>query len=73
MGSSWDWKTNISEVTTTVKNSPWAGKQPTIVQNATLFHGGPNDSSDGGSIPTINTSFPDFQSLMSYQYSLCAT
>lgn len=73
MGSSWDWKTNISETATLVKKSPSTGTLPPIVQNAALFHGGLNDETlylYGGVTPTINTSFPNYQTVTADQYTL---
>lgn len=73
MGSSWDWKTNISEVPSTVNKSPLTANLPPKVQNAALFQGNSDDANVylyGGSIPTINTSFRVFQAATTEIYTL---
>jgi hypothetical protein len=76
MRTSWDWKTNISEVA--INNTGLLGISPQgnpvpRVQSAALFQGAPGDTQIylyGGVTPTINTTFPHWQWPTTNQYTL---
>ncbi|KAH0538838.1 hypothetical protein FGG08_004614 [Glutinoglossum americanum] len=73
MSQSWDWKTNISEVVLPKSNNPQTGSPPPIVIDGALYQGGPGDKNIylyGGTTSFWNTSFPNWQSPTSFQYSL---
>ncbi len=71
--SSWNWKCNISEVVITKTPPASTGNPVPEVQNGALFYGPPGDPQIylyGGVTPSINTSFPNFQSDTTNQYTL---
>ncbi|KAI9760283.1 MAG: hypothetical protein M1840_002574 [Geoglossum simile] len=73
MSKSWDWKTNISETILQKSENPQTGTPPPIVIDGALYSGGPDDDNIylyGGTTSYWNTSFPDYQSPTSSQYSL---
>ena len=63
-GSSWDWKTNISEKSIIKSANSQTGLTPPVVINGALFHGTEDDNNIylfGGTTSFVNTSFPGFQ------------
>ena len=63
-GSSWDWKTNISEKSIAKTANPQTGIAPPQLVNGALFHGTEDDNNIylfGGTTSYVNTSFPGFQ------------
>jgi hypothetical protein len=72
MTTSWDWKTNISEVVVN-KSATTTGNYPPNVQSGALFQGPPDDPQIylyGGATPSINQSFPKWQWPTTNQYTL---
>jgi len=73
MTTSWDWKTNISEVVINRMTDTVTANPVPIVENAALFRSSENDSRIylyGGATPAINRTFPNFQEPTVAQYSL---
>ena len=73
MSSSWDWKSNISEVALTKKANSATGTKPPLVSKGALYHGKNEDDNIylwGGSTSYSNTSFPGFPGTSPAQYSL---
>ena len=63
-GSSWDWRTNISENSIVKAANPQTGIAPPQLVNGALFHGTEDDNNIylfGGTTSYVNTSFPGFQ------------
>jgi len=73
MSTSWDWKTNISEVAINKTVALQTGNSVPNVESAVLFHGAPDDTQIylyGGVTPTINKSYPYWQWPTTNQYTL---
>ncbi|ORY70271.1 uncharacterized protein BCR38DRAFT_421626 [Pseudomassariella vexata] len=73
MRTSWDWKTNISEVALNKSLALKTANYVPDVQMGALFHGPADDTQvylDGGVTPDINTSFTGWQSPTAKQYNL---
>ncbi|KAK9771907.1 putative Peptidase A1 domain-containing protein [Seiridium cardinale] len=71
--TSWNWKTNISEVPLNKSVSSGTSNLVPIVQSGALFHGLPDDPHIylyGGATPDINTSFANWQRPTTSQYTL---
>ena len=72
-GSSWDWKTNISENTIVKTANPQTGITPPVLANGALFHGTEDDNNIylfGGTTSFENTSFPGYQQPSLRVYNL---
>ena len=62
--STWDWKTNISETTTSITANPRTGSLPPRVVRGTPYQGALSDKRIflyGGTISSANTSFPGWR------------
>jgi hypothetical protein len=73
MSTSWNWKSNISEVAINKTVDAETGNPPPNVQNAAIFRGPVNDPQIylyGGVTPSINQSFPGWQWPTTNQYTL---
>ena len=73
MNTSWDWKTNISEVALNKTLALGSSNVVPVVESGVLYQGGPNDNQVylfGGVTPDVNTSFPGFQWPTTSQYAL---
>lgn len=73
MNTSWDWKTNISEVALNKTLALGSSNVVPIVESGVLYQGGPNDNQVylfGGVTTDVNTSFPGFQWPTTSQYAL---
>ena len=73
MRTTWDWKTNVSEAVINKTRALGTENYIPNVQSAALFHGMPDDPQIylyGGVTPDVNTSFPDFQTPTTSQYTL---
>lgn len=73
LSNSWDWKTNITEISINITANPATGTNPPIVEHGALYHGPISDPRIylyGGATPDVNTSFPGYQQPTSDQYSL---
>ncbi|KAM0814001.1 putative Peptidase A1 domain-containing protein [Seiridium cardinale] len=71
--TSWNWKTNVSEVPLNKSVSSGTSNLVPIVQSGALFHGLPDDPHIylyGGATPDINTSFANWQRPTTSQYTL---
>ena len=73
MSTSWDWKSNISEIAINLTTPLQTGNPVPRVQSAVLFQGAPDDPQIylyGGVTPSINKSFPYWQWPTTNQYTL---
>lgn len=73
MNTSWDWKTNISEVALNKTPALRSSNVVPIVESGVLYQGGLNDNQVylfGGVTPDVNTSFQGFQWPTTSQYAL---
>ena len=73
MRDSWDWRTNISQLSIPKSPNPTTGTSPLSYVRGALFQGRANDSniySFGGTTCLANKSFPGWTSQASDQYSL---
>lgn len=70
---SWDWKTNISERVIVKQKNPRTGTAPPFLSRGVLYQGTENDENIyfwGGTVSSINTSFPGWVAAQPAVYSL---
>ena len=73
MRTSWDWKTNVSQSVINKTRDIGTENYVPNVQSGAFLHGRPDDPQIylyGGVTPDVNTSFPEWQSPTTNQYTL---